>query len=133
MAEQGITVLTPAECLELLALATVGRVGVSIGALPAILPVHFALLDDSVVFSTWPGTKLDAAANGAVVAFQADAFEPPHPHSWSVLVQGMTSEVTDPGDLTEVGETTMTTWSGEPPTRRWVRISPGTLSGRRFG
>jgi hypothetical protein len=130
--EQGITILTPGECLELLAQVTVGRVGVSIGALPAILPVHFALLDDSVVFRTWPGTRLDAAANGAVVAFQADAFEPPHPHSWSVLVQGMTSEVTDPGDLAEVDGATRPAGSGEPQARRWVRINPGTLSGRRF-
>jgi nitroimidazol reductase NimA-like FMN-containing flavoprotein (pyridoxamine 5'-phosphate oxidase superfamily) len=34
--------LDRAECLRLLEAATVGRIGVSIGALPVILPVNFA-------------------------------------------------------------------------------------------
>ncbi len=133
MADQRITILTPSECLELLAQVAVGRVGVSIDALPAIVPVHFTLFDDSVVFRTQPGTKLDAATNEAVVAFQADAFEPPQPHSWSVLVQGLASGVTDPDELAAVEAIPMTTWPSHSPAARWVRINAGTLSGRMFG
>ncbi|MGZ4140125.1 MAG: pyridoxamine 5'-phosphate oxidase family protein, partial [Actinomycetota bacterium] len=53
--------LSREECLELLAGAVVGRLGVSIRALPTILPVNFAVLRDRIVVRTVPGTKLDAA------------------------------------------------------------------------
>src|SRR5664280_868493 len=79
MTDRAVEVLSRAECLELLSHAAIGRVGVSIDALPVILPVHFALFGDSVLFRTVPGTKFDAAAVGAVLAFQADSYEPESP------------------------------------------------------
>lgn len=54
--------LTRAQCLELIATVPVGRIGVSIRALPVILPVNFVLVGENIVFRTIPGTKLDAAA-----------------------------------------------------------------------
>lgn len=59
-------------------------IGASVSALPVIFPVHFALFEESVLFRTAPGTKLDAATIGAVVAFQADAREPFGESHWSV-------------------------------------------------
>ena len=53
------------EALELLRHGEVGRVGVTIGALPAIFPVNYRLLDGAIVFRTAPGTKLAAATVGA--------------------------------------------------------------------
>jgi nitroimidazol reductase NimA-like FMN-containing flavoprotein (pyridoxamine 5'-phosphate oxidase superfamily) len=128
-----VSILTPSECYELLGQATVGRIGVSIDALPVILPVHFALLEDAVIFRTRPGTKLDAAANGAVVAFQADEVGPREPRSWSVLVQGVAREVTDPDELARVKLLPMVVWPGNRDADRWVRIRSGKASGRRFG
>jgi nitroimidazol reductase NimA-like FMN-containing flavoprotein (pyridoxamine 5'-phosphate oxidase superfamily) len=126
------TTLTPSECYELLEQATVGRIGVSIDALPVILPVHFTLLDDAVIFRTRPGTKLDAATNGAVVAFQADETEALEQESWSVLVQGVAREVTDPDELARVKLLPMVAWPGSRDGDRWVRIRSGKASGRRF-
>ena len=40
----GLEVLSREECLSLMATVSVGRLGVSIDALPAILPVNFVLL-----------------------------------------------------------------------------------------
>ena len=89
--------LAPGECLRLLASVTVGRVGVTIDALPAVLPVNFVMSDGAVVFRTVPGTKLDAATAGAVVAFEADAYGTAEsPGGWSVLVRGVARELTDP-------------------------------------
>lgn len=65
-------VLSPNDCLNLLATVSVGRVGVTIDALPVVLPVNFSLLDRAVVFRTVPGTKLDAATAGMGVVFEAD-------------------------------------------------------------
>lgn len=81
-----MTILTRPECLELLSQAPVGRIGASIDALPVILPVHFGLFEESVLFRTIPGTKLDAATLGAVVAFQADGRELRDGTYWSVLL-----------------------------------------------
>ncbi len=127
-----MTILTRGECLDLLAQVTVGRVGVSIDALPAIMPVQFALFEESVIFRTRPGSKLDAAINGAVVAFEADASEAGH-DSWSVLLQGIASEVSDPDELAGVRSVPMVRWPSESGAERWVRIRNGTLSGRTFG
>ena len=50
-----------AECLDLLSSATVGRVGITMGALPMILPINFRLDLDRDLIRTTTGTKLDAA------------------------------------------------------------------------
>lgn len=127
------TVLTPTECFEFLAGARVGRIGVSIDALPAILPVHFTVLDRSVLFPTVPGSKLDSATQGTVVAFQADDLLTSGSRRWSVLLQGMATGVDDPWELAEVATVPNATWTTSPDTAHWVRIRPGTMSGNLFG
>ena len=91
--------LGPDQCLDLLASRRVGRVGISIGALPVILPVNYAVFDHGVLFRTAAGTKLDAAVRGIVVAFEADAYDPDGRAGWSVLLVGKASEVSDPVKL----------------------------------
>ena len=61
MVEDPLEVLNDDECLTLVASVAVGRVAVSIAALPTVFPVNFALYDHRIVFRTGPGTKLDAA------------------------------------------------------------------------
>ena len=45
------------------------------GALPAVLPLNFALYGRRILFRTGQGTKLDAAVRHSVVAFEADWFD----------------------------------------------------------
>ena len=121
------------QCLELLGTVAVGRVGVSIRALPAILPVNFVLAGGQILFRTIPGTKLDAAAAGAVVAFEADGFDPGGGSGWSVLVQGICSEVTDPDDLARLAHLPLEPWAFGPGVAdRLVRVETSFVSGRRF-
>ena len=94
----GLEVLSRAECLRLLGGARIGRVGLSMGALPAVLPVNFTLVDDAIVLRTAAGSKLDAALANSVVAFEVDSIDPMYHTGWSVLVQGVASEVVDPAD-----------------------------------
>jgi hypothetical protein len=65
--------LPESRCWDLLGQAEVGHVGVTIGALPAIVPVRYAVVGPVIAFPTAARTKLTAAADGHVLAFQADA------------------------------------------------------------
>ena len=74
--QNGLEILDRDECLRLLAQAVIGRVGVSSGALPRVLPVNFRLDGGRILIRTARGTKLDAAAANAVVAFEVDDIDP---------------------------------------------------------
>jgi nitroimidazol reductase NimA-like FMN-containing flavoprotein (pyridoxamine 5'-phosphate oxidase superfamily) len=127
--------LSRARCLDLLSTATVGRVGLSVRALPVILPVGFILAGERVIFRSAPGVKLDAARHRHVVAFEADGFEPHRDWGWSVLVQGMASEVQDPAELAAVHD--LLAGSGpaveDGGTARLVAIEATFVTGRAFG
>jgi uncharacterized protein len=86
--------LDPARCLELLGRAGVGRLGVSMDALPAVYPVEFALEgDDSLLVRVGANPRVAAAARGAVVALEADSFDIAIGEAWSVLVRGVCTEL----------------------------------------
>ena len=125
--------LTRAQCLELMATVPVGRIGVSVRALPVILPVNFVLVGESIVFRTIPGTKLDAATANAVVAFQVDSYALDGTSGWSVLVQGVSSEITDPKDMLALADIPLRAWAlDDRVATRLVRIESSFISGRRF-
>ena len=85
--------LTEAECRTLLGTRTLGRVGVTSGGLPMILPVQYVYADNVVTFRTGGGTKLRAAQSGDVLAFEVDAYDGETGEGWSVLVLGRASVV----------------------------------------
>jgi uncharacterized protein len=126
-----LEVLSRAECLRLLATVPIGRLGVSIGALPVILPIRFALLDDAIVVRSARGTKLDTAIAGAVVAFEADHVDHVEHHGWSVLAQGIAEVLTDAAELATAHTLDLRSWT---PTHddRYVRIGTEIMSGRRL-
>jgi uncharacterized protein len=125
--------LGPAECIALLGSVQVGRVGVTIDALPAVLPVNFVVWNGSIVFRTVPGTKLDAAAAGEVVAFEVDGYgSQEKPGGWSVLVRGIAHEVTDPAELAEVDALPLDSWAWDGQAHRYVCIEPTVMTGRRI-
>lgn len=125
----GLGVLTRTECLELLRASHLGRVGVSVDALPVILPVQYAMLDDDVVFRTGVGTKLDAALQNNVVAFEIDSVDPLYHRGWSVVVTGRALEVTDAGEHAVCERLPLRPWRpGEVD--RFVKITTDVVSGR---
>lgn len=131
LVDEGLELLDEADALALLHGADFGRVGVSIGALPAIFPVNYCMIDDGVVFRTSPGSKLTAAANGAVVAFEVDDHDPATRSGWSVLVVGE-SEVVHDLDLTgRVIEAGLEPYA-DGTRSAIVRIIPTFVSGRRI-
>lgn len=127
----GLEVLDRAECLRLLSRATLGRIGVTSGALPTILPVNFCLDDDRILILTGCGSKLDAATRHAVVAFQVDDFDPLWHSGWSVVVVGVAHEVDDPDELEALSALPMARWAPYG-NGRVIAIDTDLVSGRRI-
>jgi nitroimidazol reductase NimA-like FMN-containing flavoprotein (pyridoxamine 5'-phosphate oxidase superfamily) len=130
--DEGLDLLSEAECYTLLATESVGRVGVTVGALPVILPVNYATVGRDVVFRTSPGTKLRAALDHAVVAFEVDVLDYERRTGWSVLVVGRAREVVDPAELEALEALDLEPWAGDAPRDRWVRVQAEFVSGRRI-
>lgn len=124
--------MSRAECQELLATEHVGRFGASIGALPVVLPVNYAMFEHDILVRTFPGTKLDVAISNAVVAFEVDSFEPDGSSGWSILVQGVAREITQPGELVKAQSVLLPTWAYIDRPDRLLRIATRTMTGRRF-
>ena len=103
---------------------------VTIGALPAIFPVNYRLVDGSVVFWSAPGSKLSAAASGAVVAFEVDDYNLADRSGWSVLVVGP-SEVVEDRDVVQ-GARRQAAPFVDGQRRAIVRVEPTFVSGRRI-
>jgi nitroimidazol reductase NimA-like FMN-containing flavoprotein (pyridoxamine 5'-phosphate oxidase superfamily) len=127
----GLEVLDRDECLRLLASATLGRIGFTSGALPAVLPVNFHLDGERILLRTGRGSQLDAALQNAVVAFEVDAFDPIHHSGWSVAVTGVATEVSDPTELDAARHEPVTRWT-LAGSESVVAISTEFMSGRRI-
>jgi nitroimidazol reductase NimA-like FMN-containing flavoprotein (pyridoxamine 5'-phosphate oxidase superfamily) len=127
-----MSVLSEEQCLDLLGAARVGRVIVSIGALPAAFPVNFRVVKRQIVFRTVSGTKLAAAAEHSVVGFEVDEIDLERRTGWSVLVVGMASVVADPVRIEELDRVGIGSWWASGAAAHYVVIEMGQVSGRRL-
>jgi nitroimidazol reductase NimA-like FMN-containing flavoprotein (pyridoxamine 5'-phosphate oxidase superfamily) len=118
--DEGFEVLSESDCRDLLSRGGLGRVGITLGALPVILPVNYAVVDDDIVFKTRKGTKLNVAASGSIVAFETDSYDEIEQRGWSVLAVGRASRF-EPGEQV----------ADSDGANDYVRIHCELLSGRR--
>jgi hypothetical protein len=131
LVDDGLELLTEEEARRLLAVGGVGRVGITMGALPAIFPVNYEVIDDAVVFLTAPGSKLNAATEGAVVAFEVDEYHGESRAGWSVLVVGRAEVVNDLDVTFKVLQSKLEPYSNGFRTNV-VRVQVEFISGRRI-
>lgn len=122
------------DCLRLLAGHRFGRLAVDMGdGTPVIRPVnyHFDPHSQSVVFRTAPGSKLYALIRASNAAFEIDEIDVASHTGWSVIIQGVTDEITDPREVRRLNELGPESWA---PGHKghWVRIRAWTVSGRRI-
>lgn len=123
-----MTEITSAECYELLASRSVGRVAFVVDGAPIVVPVNHAVDGDDIVFRTSPHSELGRSMAHGPVAFQVDDFDDFSQSGWSVLVHG-SAHYDDP----DAG-------SIEERPRPWaegvrvlvVRIRPLQVTGRRL-
>lgn len=128
--DEGLEVLDEEECRCLLAGARVGRVAISQGAVPVVLPVNFVVVGTDVMFFTGPGLKLKAALEGRPVAFEVDRIDVERHMGWSVLVTGPLSPA-DPSARPRAEALGLYPWvAGDR--HHLVRIRPEFISGRRI-
>ncbi len=131
LVDEGLELLTEAEAVQLLALGEVGRVGITMGALPAIFPVNYRLIDGSIMFRTAPGSKMAAAAAGAVVAFEVDDYQLADRSGWSVLAVGP-AQLVDEAEATRLVLAERLEPFADGQRTAVVRIDPVFVSGRRI-
>ena len=129
--DSGLELLTEEEAQQLLALGQVGRIGITMKALPVIFPVNYRFIDGAIVFRTAPGSKLSAAASGAVVAFEVDDYGLLDRSGWSVLAIGQAEVVEDTELIDHVTASGLAPFVDGERTAV-VRIEPTFLSGRRL-
>ncbi|MET7332297.1 pyridoxamine 5'-phosphate oxidase family protein [Nonomuraea sp. NPDC005650] len=127
----GLQVLSREECLGLLSTTPIGRIVFTDHALPAVQPVNFHLDGHSIVIRTSTGSKLAAATRRAVVAFEADEFDPGLRTGWSVTAVGHARAVTDPDEMDRLAALPLPTWA--PGSRdHYIVIDAEQVSGRRI-
>jgi nitroimidazol reductase NimA-like FMN-containing flavoprotein (pyridoxamine 5'-phosphate oxidase superfamily) len=124
--------LTQAQCRTLLATRTFGRVGVTSGGLPVILPVRYLYSEDVITFRSEPGTKLRAARNGDVLAFEVDEFDEAVGDGWSVLVLGRATVLTTEFECEFDALPTLDDAARHEPANNYVRLHCELVAGRRL-
>ncbi|MEU6091396.1 pyridoxamine 5'-phosphate oxidase family protein [Streptomyces sp. NPDC047085] len=120
------------ECLRLLATAPIGRIVHTRRALPAVVPVNFALDDDgAVLLRTSAASELARAVDGAVVAFEADTVDVATQSGWSVVVTGRAAVLTDRPEVERLERIGPRSWAPSPE-EVFVRIEPELVTGREL-
>jgi len=127
----GLEILSPEECRTLLATTAVGRIAFLDRGDPTILPVTIGIWDGAVVFTTAPGSKLQAAIMNEPVAIEVDDWDAETHTGWSVLVKGMATVVDNGREIDSLDRLSVKSWSRPDTPKAWVRIVANEITGRR--
>lgn len=126
-----LEVLGEDECHRLLAGAVIGRLAYTEGALPAIQPVHFTVHRGRVLIPTSAGSKVAAASQGTVVAFEVDDFDPESRTGWNVTVVGHSQVVSAPADVAALDRLGVAGWApADVPC--YIAVDTTVVRGRRI-
>ncbi len=129
-AASGMGVIAEDLCIELLEATPIGRIAFTVDGHPMVVPVNFAWFEDTVVFRTLEGQKLEAAAEGQRVCFQIDQWSAADRSGWSVVVVGPAREVTDFAEREQLENVGLVPWSKAKWRQSWIRVEPESISGR---
>jgi nitroimidazol reductase NimA-like FMN-containing flavoprotein (pyridoxamine 5'-phosphate oxidase superfamily) len=122
------------ECLRLLTEHHFGRLAVSLGdGPPLVRPVNYVFDQrlQSVLFRTGAGTKFYGLLRSSEAVFEIDGIDEAEHTGWSVLMQGITEEITERGEVRRLDELGLETWA-PGDNFRWIHIRAWTISGRRI-
>jgi nitroimidazol reductase NimA-like FMN-containing flavoprotein (pyridoxamine 5'-phosphate oxidase superfamily) len=127
--------LTREDCLQLLATTGLGRIALTVTGWdqPLIRPVNYVFDEpsQSVLVRSAPGSKLHALLHSAAAAFEIDGSDPAERTGWSVIISGVTEEITNPAELRRIDGLGLESWA-QGRGGRWIRIRANTVSGRRI-
>ena len=126
------TELSEAECQELLAQHTAGRVGFMAPDGPQILPVTYQYRNGGVIFRTSPAGALSGLIRRTSVAFEIDNIDEQNKSGWSVLVLGFAEAMAHNHLLTSAWETGPVPWA-DGIRNLFIEIKPRKISGDPWG
>jgi nitroimidazol reductase NimA-like FMN-containing flavoprotein (pyridoxamine 5'-phosphate oxidase superfamily) len=121
------------ECRELLGAGLVGRVAVSTPMGPHIVPVNYAVVDDSVILRTSPYSVLGSHARGAILALEIDQFDYTRQRGWSVVARGRADAVTSAEELNHIRHVWEPNAWAAGQRNLYLRVRWSELTGRRLG
>jgi len=125
--------LGPSECRALLGDHQIGRVAVVAPDGPHIIPVNYALVDETVILRTSPLSLVATLGRNASVAFEVDHLDQVTHTGWSVLVRGRTSPVFDSAELSHIRRIWEPVPWADGVRNLYLRLTPSQISGRRVG
>jgi hypothetical protein len=100
-----------------------------------ILPVNFVVDrgtdEDTIIFSTSQGDKLDAVRDGRTLTFEVDDVELALQTGWSVVVIGRAEVITNPAQVHRIEQLHLAPWVSLPE-RVFVRLPATEITGRRL-
>jgi nitroimidazol reductase NimA-like FMN-containing flavoprotein (pyridoxamine 5'-phosphate oxidase superfamily) len=121
------------ECRELLGAGLVARVALCTPVGPHIVPVNYAVVDDSVVLRTSPYSVLGSHARGSILALEIDQFDYERQRGWSVVARGRADAVTAADELDHVRRVWDPKVWASGQRNLYLRVRSPELTGRRLG
>lgn len=125
-----LQVLDEEACWERLGEVAVVRVGVAVGGRIDVLPVNHLVHERRIYWRSAAGTKLAVAAAEAEVAVEADTFDVETHASWSVLVHGRMSIVSDAALAEQLHAREVVPWTAADQRVVWLEVEPTSVTGR---
>lgn len=120
------------ECKGLLARSDFGRLAGVADGRPFVFPVNYTFEGDTVLFRTSPGTKLAGTRYGRV-AFEIDGLDEERRSGWSVIVQGIATEITEGLDRRSESLRRLDLQPWAPGDKdHWIAIEAESITGRRL-
>jgi len=124
-----VSILSQAECWDLLRSNAFGRLGLSVANEPEIFPINYAAQGDTLVFRTAQGTKLAALTINEAVALEIDGYD--DAGGWSVVVKGHAHAAEWGEDFDDAQVAGLHPWVATlKPV--FVRVAPELITGRQF-
>ena len=120
--------LAYAECLDLLATDTVGRVAFTTPEGPRIVPVNYALEGDGAGVPDHGEQRARRLRARPPIAFEVDHLDGERRRGWSVVAHGPCARMDEPPSAQSEGES----WAGGRRPLR-LRLEWTELTGRRVG
>jgi nitroimidazol reductase NimA-like FMN-containing flavoprotein (pyridoxamine 5'-phosphate oxidase superfamily) len=109
----------------------VGRVSFLADGEIVVLPVNHVVDSQCPVFNTTYGSKLSAAEDQNLVAFEADEYDKKTRSGWSVLVNGRAQAVCEEAEIQRLNQLGLYPWATAVDRPFWIRIRPTSISGRQ--
>jgi nitroimidazol reductase NimA-like FMN-containing flavoprotein (pyridoxamine 5'-phosphate oxidase superfamily) len=126
-----------AECLRLISAGGVGRIGYTGRFGPTVVPVNYALHEETIVFRTGQHSPMREDLRTGIehaeskVAFEIDEISPAAREGWSILVQGGAHPVDSETERASVTQSGVEPWAGGEK-ELFIRVIPTRITGRRI-